>query len=321
MRFLRSLGIVVVAFTTVQGLAAQEKKAAPVQSSATAPDMPSRAPSKPTSIPFKLRDNLVNVAATIDGRLHTAVLDSGSGALAIDQGFAREIALSEGQSVGEVAGAGSQAQQLRPVNIPSLEVGPLRFDRIDAYSVNLEQLSSSAGFPIKLLIGAPAFKHGAVTIDYKRRRVTFGPSGSSPKCAAPIPMSVVHDVPVVEVELHATPSSEAVRLRLVVDLGTRHRAMIIGGPFVRSDAGKALVASGQTQKIGHGTGGEVQGSIIRIAQLRVGSLGIRDVDVALSSGVTAFEAGGFDGSLGVPLWKEGRITFDYPAGTLCIERK
>ncbi len=320
MRYILSLDIIVAASTAVQGLTAQGKEAAPVQPSTTAADMPSRMPSRPASIPFKLRDNLVTVAATINGQSEVAVLDSGAGAIVIDREFTHAIGLKAGQSVGEVAGGGAQAQQLLPVNISSLVVGPIRFDGIDAYSVNLEQLSSSAGFPVRLLIGAPAFKYGAITFDYKRQRVTFGPSGSSPRCAAPIPLTVVHDVPIVEVELRATPSSEPARLKLVVDLGTRHQAMIIGGPFVRSDAGKALVQSGQAQKIGHGTGGEIQGSIAKVAHVKIGMLEIQDLEVALSSGAPVFESGAADGSLGVPLWKEGRVTFDYPARTLCIER-
>ncbi len=321
MRSVIVLGAILLGSSVATELAAQKEKAAvPEQAVTPATDKPTRSPSRPTSIPFVLQDNLVTVAATINGLPQTAVLDSGAGAFVVDQTFARGIGLSAGASVGEVAGAGAQAQQLLPVNIPSLEVGPLKFDRSDAYSVNLEQLSSSAGFPVNFLIGAPAFRYGAVTIDYKRRRLTFGPSGSTPSCAAPIPMSVVHEVPVVEVEVRATPTSEPTHLKLVVDLGTRHRAMIIGGPFIRSDAGKALVQSGRPQKVAHGTGGEVQGTIARIAQLRIGRLKIQDLEVALTSGAAAFESGVADGSLGVPLWQEGSITFDYPAGTMCIVR-
>ena len=92
------------------------------------------------------------------------------------------------------------------------------------------------------------------------------------------------------------------------------------GPFVRSEAGKALIASGKVQQVGHGTGGQVQGSVAAVAELRLGGTVFPGVEAALSSGVKAFEIGLFDGSLGVPFWKAGTITFDYPAKTLCIER-
>lgn len=283
-------------------------------------DKPMFAPSGPATIPFELRDNLVTIDTVVNGRTQRAVLDSGAAALIVDQGFARHVGLNQGQSVGDVAGGGEQAQQLHPVEISSLSVGPLRFDHVPGYSVNLEQLSSSAGFPVNLLIGAPAFKYGAVTVDYRRNMVTFGSTGSTGKCAAPIPLAIVDEVPVVEVELRHTADSKPVRLKLVVDLGTRHRAMIIGGPFVRSETGKALLRSGVSQRIGHGTGGEVQGSVGRVAELRIGPTRIANMEVALASDSPTFEAGIVDGTLGVPFWKDGVITFDYQANSLCIER-
>ncbi|WP_442678614.1 aspartyl protease family protein [Sphingomonas sp. ASY06-1R] len=282
-------------------------------------DRPTLASSKPTTIPFALRDNLVVMDASLNGRTQSAVLDSGASALIIDRRKATALGLNEGQSTGDAAGAGPQAQQLRPVHVASLSVGPLRFANLPGQSSDLQQLSTSAGFPVDVLIGAPAFKYGAVQVDYRRQRVTFGPTGSMGKCANPIPLTIVYDVPVVDVEIRPTATSQPVRLKLVVDLGTRHRAVMIGGPFARSEMGKALIASGKIQPIGHGIGGQVQGGLARIAEFRLGGQRISGLEVALSSGVAAFETGLIDGSLGVPLWKSGRIRFDYPAQTLCIE--
>lgn len=289
------------------------------QSEANERDRPALVPDKPASIPFKIRDNLVALDVTINGRRQSAVLDSGSGALVVDQRTATALGLVAKESIGDAAGAGAQAQQLRPVEIAALNVGPLGFEKLPGLSVNLEQLSSSAGFPIDLIIGAPAFKYGAVRVDYRRELITFGPSGSLGKCAAPIPLTIVSDIPVVEAEIRPTPNADPVKLKLVIDLGTRHQALMIGGPFVRSEAGKALIASGKVQQVGHGTGGQVQGSVAPVAEMRLGETVIPGVEAALSSGVRAFEIGLFDGSLGVPLWKAGTITFDYPAKTLCIE--
>ena len=289
------------------------------QAEASESDRPTQTPDKPVSIPFKLRDNLVVIDVMLNGRRHSAVLDSGSGALVVDQRTIAALGLTAADSIGEVAGAGAQAQQLQPIEIADLEVGPLGFEKLPGLSANLEQLSSSAGFPIEVIIGAPAFKYGAVRVDYRRELITFGPSGSLDKCAAPIPLTIVSDIPMVEAEIRPTPASDPVKLKLVVDLGTRHRTLMIGGPFVRSEAGKALIASGKAQQVGHGTGGQVQGSVASVAEMRLGGTVIPGVEAAITSGVRAFEIGLFDGSLGVPLWKAGAITFDYPAKTLCIE--
>jgi hypothetical protein len=290
------------------------------QSKANERDRPTQTPDKPVSIPFKLRDNLVAIDVTLNGRRQSAVLDSGSGALVVDQRTTATLGLAAAESIGEVAGAGSQAQQLRPIEIATLKVGPLGFEKLPGLSANLEQLSSSAGFPIEIIIGAPAFKYGAVRVDYRRESITFGPSGSFGTCEAPIPLTLVSDIPMVEAEIRPTPGADPIKLKLVVDLGTRQQALMIGGPFVRSEAGQALIASGAVQPVGHGTGGKVQGSVASIAEMRLGGTAITGVEAALSSGVGAFEIGLFDGSLGVPLWKSGAITFDYPARALCIER-
>lgn len=289
------------------------------QSEANARDRPAQTPDRPVSIPFKLRDSLVAIDVTLNGRRLSAVVDSGSGALVVDQRTTATLGLAVAESIGEVAGAGAQAQQLRPIEIADLKVGPLGFEKLPGLSANLEQLSSSAGFPIEVLIGAPAFKYGAVRIDYRRELITFGPSGSFGRCAAPIALTIVSDIPMVEAEIRPTRAADPVKLKLVVDLGTRNHTLMIGGPFVRSEAGKALIASGKVQQVGHGTGGKVQGSVASVAEMRLGGTVIPGVDAALSSGVGAFEIGLFDGSLGVPLWKAGAITFDYPAKTLCIE--
>jgi hypothetical protein len=130
----------------------------------------------------------------------------------------------------------------------------------------------------------------------------------------------VHDAPVIEVAVRTTPDAAPIHLKLIVDLGTRHHALMLGGPFVRSAAGKALMQAGVAQQVGHGIGGEVQGSVSRVAALQLGKASIADVAVALTSAAPVFEAAGVDGVLGVPFWKSGVITFDYPARTLCIER-
>lgn len=296
-------------------------QAAPAQDAAPeVSDRPVRMPTTPASMPFELRDNLVVVETTIDGKTQPAVLDSGAGALIVGERLAQSLALELGRSAGDAAGAGPQAQQLRSVNVSALKIGPIAFAQLPGHAANLEQLSSSAGFPVDLLVGAPAFKHGMVRVDYRRHRVTFGPSGSGGRCAAPIPLTIVHDAPVVEAELRPTPSADPIRLKLLVDLGTRHRAVVIGGPFVRSGAGKALIASGKAQKVGHGVGGSVQGSLAQVAELRLGKKRLSNLEVALTSGAAAFEGGTFDGTLGVPLWQAGAITFDYPAKVLCIEK-
>lgn len=286
-------------------------------------DYPVTAPraSSPTAavtvIPFELRDNLVRISVDVNGKPRSGVLDSGSSAVLIDRQIASELGLNESDTAVEGAAAGNDAKTLLPVIIARLEAGPFRFERLAAYSMDLGNLSSSAGFPVEVLLGGPAFETGTVTVDYGRRQVTVDRSGATVQCAAPIPLEMVHDTPVIAIEVQP-PGERPVLLKVVVDLGTRHSSMILGGPFVRGEAGKRLLRNAVAKEIGFGVGGAVKGSVVRMAQVRAGAASFGPLEVSLTSDVPAFEGTGIDGSLGVPLWNGGVIAFDYARHRLCI---
>ena len=276
-------------------------------------------PTKPRSIPFVLQDNLVRIEISIKGRRQSAVLDSGSGPVVLHRSLTHSLRLSEGVKGMDAGGAGKETQQLRPVVLDDLRIGPLRFRKLEAYSGDLSHLSSSAGFPIHLLVGGPAFAWGSVTIDYPKRRVTFGRTKSAAKCLAPIPVEFVEGTPVVQVDLRPAQGSPPVRLRLMVDLGTRHTAAMIGGAFLRTDAGQRLERANAERQVGTGIGGKVQGKIAHVADISIGGSRFGGADVSLTRDIAAIEMGTIDGTLGVPFWQNGSITFDYPARTICID--
>lgn len=299
---------------------AQQAPATTPPGAGALPDRPVRAPSTPTTMPFTLQDNLLRIDARVNGQRISAVLDSGAGAIITDQAVIRRLGLKEATAANDAAGAGAAAQSLHEVALADLRFGPFRFRNVPSYAGDLSQLSQSARFPVDMLVGAPAFKYGAVTVDYPRRRITFGPSGSAGRCADPIPLEILNDAPVVTVAFRPTPTAPAVRLKMLVDLGTRHSALMIGGSFLRTKAGQALVRSGVARQIGHGVGGKVQGTVARVSEMRLGRAALGAMDVGLSPDVPAFESGIVDGTLGVPLWEDGVITFDYPARRLCIAK-
>ena len=307
-----ALALPLIGLLACSGATAQAPEQAPPA------DTPSHMPREPETIPFELQDNLVRIGVTVNGQRLNAVLDSGASAIVVDQTASRRLRLDEGRPMGEAAGAGPETPQFLPVTLADIEAGPLRFRNAPGYAVDLGELSLSARFPIDFLLGAPAFKHGAVTVDYARRTITFGPSGSAPKCAAPIPIEIVDDAPIAEIQLRPTRDAAPIALKVVVDLGTRHNAVILGGAFLRTAAGQALLKSGSAQQVGHGIGGKVQGAVARVAEMRMGSSTFGELDVALAPDTPAFERSALSGTLGVPLWEKGTISFDYPARQLCI---
>jgi hypothetical protein len=274
---------------------------------------------KPVDAPFTLQDNLIRLPAQIDGMLATAVLDSGTSVLLLDKGFAERRGVLQASPSGAGLGGGQGAQAIFPAKTSSIAVGPFQASEPTAYAMDLSALSKSAGFQIDALIGQPAFADRYITIDYPTRRVTFGPVGQAASCTTPIPLTIVNGVPVVEVQLRPVSGAEPVTLKMIVDLGTRHAIALIGGPFLKTEAGKRLLEAGKPQKIGTGTGGEIQGVFVQAESLRVGANLLKHLQVGFTDQVKAFEVGFVDGSLGVPLWKDGAITFDYVHQTLCLE--
>ncbi|HEX3673444.1 MAG TPA: retropepsin-like aspartic protease [Rhizomicrobium sp.] len=274
-------------------------------------------PGADASVP--LDDNLVHVAATVDGQLVSAVLDSGTGALLLDRSLTGKLGIQMGPSPGNAAGGGATAQAIFPVIVPKLDFGPIHLEQANAVAMDTQALSTSAGFPVDVLLGRPLFAARPIAVDYAARQISFFAPGSAPSCANPITFELVNGVPVVPVTLRPARDTPPITLRMIVDLGTRHFAAIIGGPFLDSGAGKALAQSGTPQQVGTGAGGPVAGILTHVDELSVADMRYPNLSIALTSHVAAFSMGFADGTLGVPLWSNGALTFDYAHRVLCLK--
>ena len=186
-----------------------------------------------------------------------------------------------------------------------------------AIAVDLSHLTASAGFPVRLLLGLPVFRQSALRVDYPARTLTF--LALPPPCADPIPFTIYGGAPLVAATVVATASGAPHILHLIVDLGTRHAAVLLGGSFLETTDGQALQAAGHPGQLGTGTGGVVMGALASIAGLTVGNHHFSNVAIALTHHVGILEKGVADGTLGVPLWQTGSVTFDYARSTVCID--
>jgi len=272
------------------------------------------------TIPFVLQDNLVHVTAQLNGQSVSAVLDSGTDGVIVNRSHTSALDVVQGAAAGSALGGGSSPQQLSAIGIGEVKLGPIRLSDVAGFALDLQSLSASAGFPVDALIGNPVFAASAIKIDYRTQTVTFMPSNRAPACRNLIPLKIINGVPIVEVVLRPKKTGDApVILHLIVDLGTRHFAAVVGGSFLHSPAGQALLRSGRPQQIGTGTGGAVDGTSVQVAELDVADKRFSNLEIALTGQVRAFDSGFADGSLGVPLWKHGAITFDYADRDLCLD--
>jgi len=273
-------------------------------------------PAVPVQLKFQFQDNLIRVPVTLNGQAIEAVLDSGTGAIAIDHAFAQSLHLDIGDAIGTVPGGGKPVP-MYPVILDHLDFGPEHFSFTPAVTLDLSPFSDSAGFSIRLLLGLPVFRASILRVDYPARTITFLPT--APACADPIPFHLYGGGPLIAATVIASPGSPPQTLHFIVDLGTRRYAAMIGGKFVDSADGEALRAAGHAGQVGTGTGGAVQGTVASIAGLTVGAHHFANLTVALTHQVGVLEQGTADGTLGVPLWQGGAVTFDYERQTVCFE--
>jgi hypothetical protein len=271
-----------------------------------------------SSVAFTLEDNLVRVPIVLNGQPVEAVLDSGTGSLGLDHAYAVSLRLKLGDSIGMVPGGGAP-EPMFPLTVKHLSFGPVELSDVPGIALDLGHISSSSGFAVPVLMGQPVIKDRAMRVDYLHRRVIFLRPGEEAACADPLPVTFYGGTPVVTVVLQATAESEARTLHLILDLGTRHYAALLGGSFLATPEAQAMEGRSKEQELGSGTGGVFSGYVGRVATLTVGKRSFTDLTVALSSHVGAFQAGVVDGSMGVPLWVGGAVTLDYAHGHVCID--
>ena len=273
----------------------------------------------PNTLNFHLTDNIIRFPVVLNGHKVGGTLDSGTGALAVDRRFALSLGMRQGKMVGTAAGGGAVAERVYPVTIDQLDFGPERLTHVAGVALDLNHLSSANGFPVDVILGRPAFERRALRINYPKRRITFLAQGAKAACADPIPVKLAAGVPVVAVTLQATPSARPKILHMIVDLGTRYWAAVVGGPFLNTAEGRALEKRGVRTQLGTGTGGRVEGKSVRIAKMIVGKHKFKNLTIGLARHVKTFQLGIADGSLGVPLWDKGIITFDDAHHELCLD--
>lgn len=273
-------------------------------------------------IHVQLRRGLPYAHAEIDGKHVVVVLDSGTGGVAVDDGFARAAGLHIGRSLGQADGGGSGGQTVRTLQLQSVRFGPVLLRDVPAVAMNLRPLFTDTGVPFAALVGYPLFERRAVTINYPKSEVVTYPKGMSPPCRAPIPISgFVGQAPVVDARIQFFGSPRIYTAHLIVDTGTIGGAAVtLGRRFLHVKTLQPILSQKPVAG-GNGTGGKVLSWHTRLDQLDIGSQHFRDVPVGLTNQVGAFNAKQAQGSLGIGLWKSGSITLDYPHKQICIDAR
>jgi predicted aspartyl protease len=131
-------------------------------------------------VPFQLyNDNLIIVKATI-GTVKNVnmILDTGTNPSAISQELADRLKLRGKTESLQTLNGTIQTQSL---SLPSIQIGPLAASPIRVVVQDLSFMERSLGISLGGIAGLDILSSGSFTIDYRRRKVVFGPIAASAK--------------------------------------------------------------------------------------------------------------------------------------------
>ncbi len=131
-------------------------------------------------VPFQLyNDNLIIVKATI-GTVKNVnmILDTGTSPSAISKELADRLKLRGKTESLQTLNGTIQTQSL---TLPSIQIGPLAAGPIRVVVQDLGFMERSLGISLGGIAGLDILSTGSFTIDYRRRKVVFGPIAASAK--------------------------------------------------------------------------------------------------------------------------------------------
>jgi predicted aspartyl protease len=251
----------------------------------------------------RLGDGGIIVPVTIDGRgPFRFLLDTGSSHSAVSAALAADLALRPvartlvTTPVGETWRAVVRVRSLALASLFVLEIQPSVFDG--------QRLAG--GLPVGGVLGQDVLAGLSYTLDYPRRRLSWGGPSASDGTRVRLPLEWDDGCPIVK----TAPADGRRALRLIPDSGASHVVL-----FDRGDG--ALPPHQDTgTSVGVGTlDAERAGRAVLIPALRIGEI------VLLNQRGAVIDADGRRADGVLPLHGFDRVTFDGPGGYLQIERR
>ena len=275
---------------------------------------------EPTVVPFEMRGDLAVVRVEVNGKPTLLILDTGSGVIALDSAFASTAGIDSSGARAMVLGAKSMSMRLGKAR--SVRVGGLELENASVVVTSgIADLQARVGFDVHGSIGWDLFSKYVVVIDYETHSATFHEPNAFTYAGtgAVLPVTTPHRLPIVQASI-VTRTQGTVNARLTLDLGSANYAVRLSTPFVAEhsiDKDTVTVAG----PFGAGVGGVTEGRLLRLLQLKVGSLTIERPSTALAETTEgAFgSAAQSDGTIGVPVFRRTRMIVDLPHGRVILE--
>jgi hypothetical protein len=248
-------------------------------------------------VPFELyNENLIIVKATIGAVKNVnMILDTGTSPSAVTKKMADRLKL-QGKTESLQTLNGTILTQ--SVILPYIQFGPLNAHSSRVVVQDISFLERSLGISLGGIVGLDILSTGDFTIDYRRRKIIFGPIATSEK-------TVRFETQVPFLSVKANIKGEEVRL--LIDSGTwgllvyRNRLLAAPGQL-RCDPNASISTAGGTAQIRW---------LRALVSLGKNNLGVRNVAIA---DVDSDPQNGFDGLLGFAKMGFRKVSFDFEHG-------
>jgi len=214
---------------------------------------------------------------TIGGEHVSCLLDTGDSGLSMSLELARKLHLKALGGTFDVHGSGRYVAGIAPA--PSLLIGNATYP-----AANYVVLSDLARNGYDVILGADAFAHARVTVDYANREVELAPA--SPASSGGVPLTFDNFVPVVPIEL----DGKAVTVQLAT-----------------GDDGAIVISRDYAERHPDVTNGRKTGTI---ASMRLGPLELENQPFDARENIA------YSARVGSDVLRHCAVTFDYARGAV-----
>ena len=226
----------------------------------------------------------------IGGQSAPCLLDTGNSGMAMSLELAEKLGLEATGAPFEVHGIGSYVTGV-------VKGPPLVVDGVTYPSASYVLLHDIHQFGYDIVLGADAFAHADIVLDYARRELRIGPPLERAAAADAVPLAFENFVPVAAVRMGGLD------VRLALDTGDESTINLAGTyyrahPDLFKPTGKAPVG---------GIGGNSEELLGEIASVRIGELTVEHQKIGATQNLAATASG----HLGTGFLSHFIVDFDY----------
>lgn len=266
-----------------------------------------QAPTPIADLAFEMVGNRIYLPAKLNGVSISAIFDTGAGGSAVDLGIADDRKLPGNGRV-RVGGVGTAEVTGRILEGASLEIGGQKHPV--TYAIPFASLSQAEGRKLELIVGYDFINRFLFEVDYAAKRMKMYTAGTKfPNPGTEIPIRIVNGHPHIRAKIKLGGTQHDVEA--MIDTGASGGGLT--GRFTKEASIPTSVKTTPSTVIGGGVGGFVTGRFLRLDEVDLGGIKVRNPVVSVNEvkGGANGENAAYDYLLGGEILKRFTFTIDY----------